>query len=158
MYAMKEPEAYRSVPADPHEEEREERGPTAKRLVERLIKKGLESGIDAISKSEDTVRALMEGLKLPKEMATLALEQIDETKNGLYRAVAKEIRDFLQSTNFAHEMKKVLTGLAFEVKMEVRFKNVEDASGHTTVQPDVQADVSIKDHNKDRDRRRRRNE
>src|SRR4051794_3174026 len=79
-----------------------------KRLVERLLKKGIESGIGAISKSEDTLRGVIEGLKIPKEVVALALEQVDETKNGLYRAVAKEIRDFLQSTNFAGEMKKIL--------------------------------------------------
>jgi hypothetical protein len=134
-------------PPEPYDDER--RG--TRKLVERLIKKGLESGIGAISKSEDTVRGLVEGLKLPKEMASIALEQIDETKNGLYRAVAKEIRDFLNSTNFASEMKKVLTGLAFEVKMEVRFKNSE---GDGTLRPDVSADVALKERERDRKRRR----
>jgi hypothetical protein len=148
---MKDPDERPSTP--PPGSHDEERGPTAKKIVERLLKKGLESGIDAISKSEDTVRGVIEGLKIPKEMATLALEQIDETKNGLYRAVAKEVRDFLQSTNFAHEMKKILTGLAFEVKMEVRFKNTEDESGRSSVRPDVSADVALKD--KDRPRRRK---
>ena len=41
-------------------------------------------------------------------------------------------------------MKKILTGLAFEVKMEVRFKNVDDESGEATVRPDVQAKTRIK--------------
>jgi hypothetical protein len=120
----------------------------AKKLVASLLKKGIESGIDAISKSEDTVRGLVEGMKIPKEMASLALEQIDETKNGLYRAVAKEIRDFLNSTNFATEMKKVLTGLAFEVKMEVRFKNADDESGNSRLRPDVTTDVALKEREK----------
>ncbi len=140
----------RSTPPDaPHDDERF----GAKRLVSSLLKKGIESGIDAFSKSEDTVRGLVEGLKIPKEMASLALEQIDETKNGLYRAVAKEIRDFLNSTNFASEMKKVLTGLAFEVKMEVRFKNAENDAGESRLRPDVSTEVSLKD--KDRDKRKR---
>ena len=39
------------------------------------------------------------------------LDQIDETKKGLYTVVAKEIRDFLQTTNFAGDVKKILTGL-----------------------------------------------
>ncbi len=122
----------------------------AKKLVSMLLKKGIESGIDAISKSEDVANRLVEGMKIPKEMASLALDQIDETKNGVYRAVAKEIRDFLNSTNFATEMKKVLTGLAFEVKMEVRLKNAEDSSGETHLKPDVSAEVSIKDREKKR--------
>ena len=73
--------------------------------------------------------------------ANVVLDQIDETKKGLYTVVAKEIRDFLQSTNFAADVRKVLTGLAFEVKMEVRFKSTEDEAGRQVVRPDVSADV-----------------
>lgn len=140
----------------PPEAPDDERGSGAKKLVASLLKKGIESGIGAISKSEDTIRGVLEGMKLPKEMVALALEQVDETKNGIYRAVAKEIRDFLQSTNFAHELKSILTGLAFEVKMEVRFKSTENEQGASSVRPDVSADVSLKD--KDRERKRRRSE
>ena len=105
--------------------------------------------MEAISKSEDTVRGVIGGMRVPKEMLILALDQVDETKNGIYRAVAKEIRDFLESTNFAPEVKKILTGLAFEVKMEVRFKSTDDG---TSIRPDVSADVSIKDKEKKRRR------
>lgn len=112
-------------------------------IFERIVKRGIESGIGAISKSEDTVRTVIEGLKLPRDVASVVLEQVDETKKGLYTVVAKEIRDFLQTTNFASDVKKILTGLAFEVKMEVRFKSVED-EGRTTVRPDVKADAALK--------------
>ena len=94
-------------------------------LVERMVKRGIESGIGAISRSEDTVRAVIEGLKLPREAASVVLDQIDETKKGLYTVVGREVREFLQGTNFVGDVKKILTGLAFEVKMEVRFKDVE---------------------------------
>jgi hypothetical protein len=113
-------------------------------LLERFVKKGIESGIDAISRSEDTVRSFVDKTRLPKEVAHALLDQVDETKKGIYSVVAKEIRDFLTSTSFASDMKKVLTGLAFEVKMEVRFKSVEDDSGEGTVRPDVQARTRIK--------------
>jgi type II secretory pathway component PulJ len=113
-------------------------------LLERFVKKGIESGIGAISRSEDTVRSFVEKTRLPKEVAHALLDQVDETKKGLYSVVAKEIRDFLTSTSFASDMKKVLTGLAFEVKMEVRFKSVEDENGEGGVRPDVQARTRIK--------------
>lgn len=113
-------------------------------LLERFVKKGIESGIDAISRSEDTVRSFVEKTRLPKEVAHALLDQVDETKKGIYSVVAKEIRDFLTSTSFASDMKKVLTGLAFEVKMEVRFKNVDGEHGESTVRPDVQARTRIK--------------
>ncbi|MDB4929599.1 MAG: hypothetical protein JWM10_2083 [Myxococcaceae bacterium] len=113
-------------------------------LLERFVKKGIESGIDAISRSEDTVRSFVDKTRLPKEVAHALLDQVDETKKGIYTVVAKEIRDFLTSTSFASDMKKVLTGLAFEVKMEVRFKSVEDENGEGSVRPDVQARTRIK--------------
>jgi hypothetical protein len=90
------------------------------------------------------VRSFVERTRLPKEVAHALLDQVDETKKGIYSVVAKEIRDFLTSTSFASDMKKVLTGLAFEVKMEVRFKSVEDENGEGTVRPDVQARTRIK--------------
>ncbi len=130
-----------SVPPDPEDD----RHGGTKRLVGRLLKKGFETGFDAISKSEDTVRGVIEGMKLPREMASAVFDQIDETKNGLYRAVAKETRDFLQSTNFVEDARRILTGLAFEVKMEVRFKSTEDADGTVKTRPDVTADVAVKD-------------
>lgn len=111
-------------------------------ILERLVKRGIESGIGAISRSEDTVRGLVDGMKLPKEVATALLDQVDETKRGLYTVVANEIRDFLRSTNFASDVKKILTGLAFEVKMEVRFKSTDEDGDK--VRPDVSAKASVK--------------
>lgn len=113
-------------------------------ILERIVKKGIESGIDAINRSEDTVRSFVDKTRLPKEVAHALLDQVDETKKGIYGVVAKEIRDFLTSTSFASDIKKVLTGLAFEVKMEVRFKSVENDAGEDTVRPDVQARTRIK--------------
>ncbi len=131
----------------------DERKPTAEAhsepprntILERLVKRGIESGIGAFSRSEDTVRGLIDGLKLPKEAANVVLDQIDETKKGLYTVVAKEIRDFLQTTNFAGDVKKILTGLAFEVKMEVRFKPTDTEEGAAQgISPAVQAQANLK--------------
>ena len=113
-------------------------------ILERLVKRGIESGIGAFSRSEDTVRHLIDGMKLPKEAANVVLDQIDETKKGLYTVVAKEIRDFLQTTNFAGDVKKILTGLAFEVKMEVRFKPTENEGEAMGLKPDVQAQANLR--------------
>jgi hypothetical protein len=115
-----------------------------KKLIERIVKKTVESGFEAISKSEDTVRSVIDKIK-DQEITQAAMDQIDETKNGLYRAVAKEMRDFLQNTSLASEFKKALTGLAFEVKMEVRFKSTEDENGRSTLRPSADVDVTMKD-------------
>ena len=73
----------------------------------------LEVGYEKITEGPESVRNLVGELKLPKEALGVLLSQLDETKNGLYRAVAKEVRDFLEQTNFAEELAKVLTTLSF---------------------------------------------
>ena len=60
-------------------------------------------------------------MKLPKEIVSYILQQVDETKNGLFRVVANEIRDFLEHTNISSEMKKMLTTVQFEINTTVRF-------------------------------------
>src|SRR6185295_16852674 len=85
-------------------------------------------------------------LKLPKEVVSYLFMQVDVTKNGLYRAVAKEIRDFLEHTNVADELTKALTKLSFEVKTEIRFIPNDAAPGEGKLpRPDVRASVRVKE-------------
>ena len=124
------------------------RGDTADREVRRLerlmpevIKRIIEAGYEKLAEGPENVRQLVGDLKLPKEALALILSQIDDTKTGVYRVVAKEIRDFLDHTNFAEEMVKVLTTLSFEVKTEVRF--IPNEARNVAV-PDVRAKVRVR--------------
>ena len=105
----------------------------------KLIKRIVEAGYEKISEGPENVREFVREMKLPKEVLALLLTQIDETKNGLYRVVAREIRDFLDHTNFAEEMAKVLTMLSFEIKTEVRFIPNDER-----LKPDVRSKVRVK--------------
>jgi hypothetical protein len=107
-------------------------------------------------------------MKLPKELLHYIYTQIDETKNGLYRVVAKEIRDVLEQTNMAEEITKVLTKLSFEIRTEIRFIPNEagvrkEDPGETEPRgglpkPEVTSQVAVKDRSKDAGRDRRREE
>ncbi len=100
-----------------------------KRLFERvvpevlkgLVERAVERSVGRIAEGPENLRHFVNEAKLPKEVLHYLYTQIDETKNGLYRAVAKEIRDVLEHTQFAEEMTKVLTKLSFEIKTEIRF-------------------------------------
>jgi hypothetical protein len=111
------------------------------RLIPVLVKRILEAGIDRLHDSPDSVRRLMSELRLPREALNAILSQIDESKSGLYRVVAKEVRDFLGKTNFADELTRALTSLSFEIRTEVRFIP-NDARGRPS--PDVRSKVSVK--------------
>lgn len=126
-------------PSAEHEaaEEPVDRRRRIEKLLPELVKKVLEAGV---SRSEDAIRGLggmVSDMKLPKEIAGYIFEQIDETKNGALRIVAKEFRDFLEHTELADELRKVLTSLSFEVKTEIRFIPNDSA----VVRPEVKSTV-----------------
>lgn len=126
-------------PPEGDDREREQR--RLERLIPELLRRVLEVGYEKLTEGPENVRNLVSELKLPKEALGVLISQLDETKNGLYRAVAKEVRDFLEQTNFAEELAKVLTTLSFEVKTEVRFIPNDQRLRAT---PDIRTKVSVK--------------
>lgn len=90
-------------------------------VIPEIIKRAVELGVEKARESPDTVRQFVHDLKVPKEVAHVIFQQVDDTKNGLFRVVAKEIRDFLEHTNFAGEVQKLLTTVQFEVNTTIRF-------------------------------------
>ena len=90
-------------------------------VIPEIIKRAVELGVEKARESPETVRQFVHDLKLPKEVAHVIFQQIDDTKNGLFRVVAKEIRDFLEHTNFSGELQKLLTTVQFEVNTTIRF-------------------------------------
>jgi hypothetical protein len=104
---------------DPHDS-----GTRRRRLegvIPDLLKRAIEIGVDKAQDAPDTLKHFVGDLKLPKEIVNYILQQVDETKNGLFRVVAKEMRDFLEHTNLAGEMQKMLTTVQFEISTTVRF-------------------------------------
>lgn len=90
-------------------------------VIPEIVRRAVEMGVERAQEAPDDIRELVKGLKLPKEVAHYLVGQIDETKNGLFRVVAKEMREFLEQTNFAGEMQKLLTTVQFEVNTTIRF-------------------------------------
>ena len=146
-------------------------------LIRRGIEKGIEAGLHTFERSLETGRgttdvvrgvfsevklprdvanavgrALTEA-KLPRDIASAVFTQLDETKNDVLRIVAREVRDFLEATDIADELKAALTSLSFEIRTEVRF--IPNDAG-TGVRPDVRARSRIKRSSRERDQERRR--
>jgi hypothetical protein len=121
-----------------------------RRLVERIvrdaIKRLVETGVEKIAEGPESLRNLVSDLKVPKEIASYLLLQVEETKNGLYGAVAKEIRSFLLQSNLGDELAKALTNLVLEIKTEIRFvpQPGETSAAARIAQPEVRASVSLK--------------
>ena len=131
-----------------------------KRIVERAVESGVEK-LNEIGERPETLRGFIGDLRLPKEVLADVYAQIDDTKNGLYRVVAKEIRDVLEQTAIADEIAKVLTKLSFEIKTEIRFvpndRADDGADGDkgehkdsiSPVRPKITSEVSMKERGRD---------
>jgi len=123
-------------------------------LIRRGIEKGIEAGLHTIERSVETAagttdavrgvfsevklprdvanavgRALTEA-KLPREIASAVFNQFDETKNDVLRIVAGEVRDFLEATDLAPEVRFIPndagTGVRPDVRARSRIKRVEE--------------------------------
>jgi hypothetical protein len=136
-------------------------------VIPELIKRAVELGVEKATEAPDNLKEFVGGLKLPKEIASYILTQVDETKNGLFRVVAKEIREFLEKANLSGEAQKLLTSLQFEVNTTIRFKPNEGgaetarASGEGDEpvklgKPEVKTDVTVSRDRTPRERRRAR--
>ena len=135
-------------------------------VIPELIKRAVELGVEKAAEAPDNLKEFVGGMKLPREVANYLLAQVEETKNGLFRVVAKEIREFLEHTNLGSEMQKALTTVQFEINTTIRFKPNDQlgqngAEGDETKlnKPEVKADVQVKraPAADERPRERRRN-
>jgi len=130
-------------------EEREAR--RLKGVIPDLLKRAVELGVEKATDAPEAIRHLVADLRLPKEVATYLLSQVEDTKNGALRVVAKETREFLEHTNLAHELQKMLTTLQFEINTTIRFRPAdhkpseeedgEDAEVTELPKPEVKMDV-----------------
>ena len=138
--------------------------------IPELIKRAVELGVEKAHEAPDAVKQLVGDLKLPKEVVGYIFSQVDDTKNGLFRIFAKEMRDFLEHTNIAGEMQKLLTTVQFEVSTTIRFRPNEgknddkadrdgngskDESGPLP-RPEVKTDLFVKRDDRPKERRRTR--
>jgi hypothetical protein len=90
-------------------------------VLRKIVERAVGTGVETLAEGPDHLRKHLGDLKLPKEAASYVYEQIDDTKKGLYRVVAKEIRDVLEHMSLADELASVLTKLSFEINTQIRF-------------------------------------
>jgi hypothetical protein len=90
-------------------------------VIPDLLKRAVEKGVEKATEAPDSLKHLVGDMKLPKEVVALLLSQVDDTKNGLFRVVAKEMRDFLEQTNLTGELQSLLTTVQFEINTTIRF-------------------------------------
>lgn len=111
-----------------------------KRVLPELVRRIVEAGIERLAEGPENVRQRLGDIKLPKEAIASLVAQLDEGKSGLYRVLARELRDFLESTNFTEELVRALTMLSFEIKTEIRL--IPNDAGKP--RPNVKSNVRVR--------------
>jgi hypothetical protein len=100
------------------------------RVVPDGIKRKIGAGVENMLKE-----GRLKNLKLPRELMQYIMSQVDETKHAALAAIAKEMRLFLEQTDIAEELSKVLSKVSLEVKTEVRFKPIDEEPAKGTEEP-----------------------
>jgi uncharacterized Fe-S cluster-containing radical SAM superfamily protein len=113
-------------------------------LVPDLVKRTFYAGLGAVFTTEEGIRKLATEFSLPKDVANYLIHSAQSTKDELFRIVARELREFLQSLNLHQELAKLLTTLSFEIKTEIRFIPNDEAVGGLGIKPNVKPRISIK--------------
>ena len=103
-----------------------------------LIKKALVAGAGALFMTEEGVRSFLGDMKLPKEVVQYLVAQVSKTREDLFRVLSSELREFLESTNMADEVRRVLSSTSLEISTTVRFVPNEDA-----LQPKIKSKLKI---------------
>ncbi len=118
-------------------------------VIPELLKRAMEIGVEKAAEAPDNLKEFVGGMRVPRDMAHYILAQVEETKNGLFRVVGKEVREFLEHTHLSGEMQKMLTTVQFEINTTIRFKPNDSGDGEGTdtsrvPKPEVRSDVQMK--------------
>jgi hypothetical protein len=136
---------------DKDDREREKR--RVERLIPELVKRFVETGVEKLADSPETVRQWANELRLPKELLTALLNHVEDAKSEIYKMVVREVREFLERANLADEVTRVLTGVTLEVRTQVRFipndakppRMRPEATGQVNLNHGVSANVAEAD-------------
>ena len=86
-----------------------------------VVKRSIVSGIGAIVVGEDGQRAGLSDLKLPKEVVSHLVSQVEKSKRDLTLVLARELRSFLDDVDISGVLQNALEGMTIDLHTQVRF-------------------------------------
>lgn len=91
-------------------------------LLAEALKKVFTAGVSAAFMTEESVRAYLADLKLPKEILNVLLQQASRTKEEVGQRVSKEIVAMIQKADITAEISKFATNHKFKFTIEIEKK------------------------------------
>lgn len=95
-------------------------------VLPEILKRAVERGKERAQEAPENLKSFV-GDRIPKEVSSYVLHQVDETKSSILKVVAGEVRSFLEATNLSSELRKLLTTVKFEVHTTIRFSPNDEA-------------------------------
>lgn len=99
-------------------------------FVPELVRRAAVAGLGALFMTEEGIRTLAGQVKVPKELLGLIVSQAEKTKEDIGRVISEEVRRFLQSERLREELLKLLSGMSWEIKAQVRLVPSKRRGGH----------------------------
>lgn len=102
-----------------------------KGLLGDTVKKVFTAGVSAAFMTEESLRAYVSELKLPKEALNLLLQSANKSKEELTQRVTKEVVGIIQKIDFVKEASKFAETHKFKITAEIDIikKDSSESSG-----------------------------
>jgi hypothetical protein len=113
---------------DSDDKKKEESQEDQKSLLSETIKKVFAAGVTAAFMTEESVRAHLGDLKLPKDILNLLLQQANKSKEELVQRVSKEILSMVNKIDLVSEFSKFAESHKFKITAEIDITKKEKHS------------------------------
>lgn len=94
-----------------------------------LLKKVVTTGVTAAFMTEESVRALLKDVPLPKDIVGGLLENAKTTKTEFVAGVKNELKSYLDKIDISKEIDKIAEKYDFEVKATISLKKKKKGKG-----------------------------
>lgn len=90
--------------------------------VEGILKKVLTTGVTAAFMTEESVRAILKDVPLPKDIVGSLVENAKSTKTEFVAGVKNELKTYLDKIDLSNEIEKIVEKYDFEIKATISLK------------------------------------
>ncbi len=97
--------------------------------IEGLLKKVLTTGVTAAFMTEESVRALLKDVPLPKDIVGGLLENARNTKTEFVAGVKNELKTYLDKIDLGKEVDKIVEKYDFQINATISLKKKKKAKG-----------------------------
>ncbi|MCX7959103.1 MAG: hypothetical protein N3B13_08660 [Deltaproteobacteria bacterium] len=107
------------------------------RIADITQKKVLNSVINSLTISEDTIRKYLTERNIPSEFINFIIQQIKSGRKNITEAVRDEIRKYIASIDIGGEIQRIISRMVIEIKTEIRLVPAEKSQYKSNVRSTV---------------------